>query len=97
MIQSVELQIEDSSLTKLAGYPYGQKLFETQVLGKIDLNLPFIIIFPDQIDYLASSFIQGFFGEINRAIGIDGVESNLTIIAKIPNIKEKVIKGLLMS
>ena len=46
-----------------------RKLFDAQVDGKIDLNQPFVIVFPDQIDYLASSFIQGFFGKIYTEIG----------------------------
>lgn len=58
--QKVALEIRDRSLTKLAGNSYGRKLFSEQVDGKIDLDQPFTIEFPEQIDYLASSFIQGF-------------------------------------
>lgn len=58
--QELFLEIKDKSLTKLAGNSYGRKLFDAQVDGKIDLNQPFVIVFPEQIDYLASSFIQGF-------------------------------------
>ena len=62
--QRIALEIKDKSLTKLAGNSYGRKLFNEQVNGKIDLEQPFVIEFPEQIDYLASSFIQGFFGKI---------------------------------
>ena len=97
MNQIVTIRIKDGTLTKLAGYPYGYNLFESQVKGKIDLTRPFEIVFPAQIDYLASSFIQGFFGEINRVIGIDGIEKNMTITSNVPHSKEKVIRGLLMA
>ena len=61
--QVIPLEIKDRSLTKLAGNSYGRKLFDAQVDGQIDLNEPFTIVFPEQSDYLASSFIQGFFGK----------------------------------
>lgn len=72
--QKVALEIRDRSLTKLAGNSYGRKLFSEQVDGKIDLDQPFTIEFPEQIDYLASSFIQGFFGKIYTEIGREGME-----------------------
>lgn len=45
--QELFLEIKDKSLTKLAGNSYGRKLFDAQVDGKIDLNQPFVIVFPD--------------------------------------------------
>ena len=68
MEQVIKLAIKDQTITKLAGYVLGRDLFQKQVEGKVDLNKAFTIEFPPQIDFLASSFIQGFFGEINRAI-----------------------------
>lgn len=75
--QVIPLEIKDRSLTKLAGNSYGRKLFDAQVDGQIDLNEPFTIVFPEQIDYLASSFIQGFFGKIYTEIGREGMEKIL--------------------
>ena len=49
--QVISLEIKDRSLTKLAGNSYGRKLFDAQVDGRIDLNEPFTIVFPEQIDY----------------------------------------------
>ena len=90
--QKVALEIRDRSLTKLAGNSYGRKLFSEQVDGKIDLDQPFTIEFPEQIDYLASSFIQGFFGKIYTEIGREGMEKNFDIIApKIDNPKKVIL------
>ena len=94
---SVVLEIRDRSLTKLAGNSYGRKLFSEQVDGKIDLDQPFTIEFPEQIDYLASSFIQGFFGKIYTEIGREGMEKNFDIIApKIDNPKKVILDRLML-
>ena len=95
--QELFLEIKDKSLTKLAGNSYGRKLFDAQVDGKIDLNHPFVIVFPDQIDYLASSFIQGFFGKIYTEIGREGMEKNFDIVAhKISNPKKAILDRLML-
>ena len=95
--QKVALEIRDRSLTKLAGNSYGRKLFSEQVDGKIDLDQPFTIEFPEQIDYLASSFIQGFFGNIYTEIGREGMEKNFDIIApKIDNPKKVILDRLML-
>lgn len=95
--QKVALEIRDRSLTKLAGNSYGRKLFSEQVEGKIDLDQPFTIEFPEQIDYLASSFIQGFFGKIYTEIGREGMEKNFDIIApKIDNPKKAILDRLML-
>lgn len=95
--QKVALEIRDRSLTKLSGNSYGRKLFSEQVDGKIDLDQPFTIEFPEQIDYLASSFIQGFFGKIYTEIGREGMEKNFDIIApKIDNPKKVILDRLML-
>jgi hypothetical protein len=95
--QKVALEIRDRSLTKLAGNSYGRKLFSEQVDGKINLDQPFTIEFPEQIDYLASSFIQGFFGKIYTEIGREGMEKNFDIIApKIDNPKKVILDRLML-
>ena len=95
--QKVALEIRDRSLTKLAGNSYGRKLFSEQVDGKIDLDQPFTIEFPEQIDYLASSYIQGFFGKIYTEIGREGMEKNFDIIApKIDNPKKVILDRLML-
>lgn len=95
--QRISLVIKDRSLTKLAGNSYGRRLFDDQVDGKIDLNEPFVIEFPGQIDYLASSFIQGFFGKIYTEIGREGMEKNFDVVAlKIPNAKKAILDRLML-
>ncbi len=95
--QKIILTLKDKSLTKLAGNPFGRELFQEQVKNKIDLHKPFIIEIPAQIDYLATSFVQGFFGEIYKQIGQEGMENNFQVIApSIHNAKESIIAKLMI-
>lgn len=95
--QMIVLEIKDRSLTKLAGNSYGRKLFDAQVDGHINLREPFTIVFPEQIDYLASSFIQGFFGKIYTEIGREGMEKNFDVIVpKISDPKKTILDRLML-
>lgn len=85
----------DKSVTRLAGYEYGKSIFEKQVKGEIDYSSNIIFVFPDNISKLASSFIQGFFGEIVNKIGIAGIENNVIIESSNANLHNEIIKNLL--
>lgn len=63
----------DSTITRLAGFPYGEKVYEEQVAPRIDYSSPIVIAFPSQIVRVASSFVQGFFKEIIRNVGLEGI------------------------
>ena len=95
--QMIALEIKDRSLTKLAGNSYGRKLFDAQVDGHINLREPFTIVFPEQIDYLASSFIQGFFFFFYTEIGREGMEKNFDVIVpKISDPKKTILDRLML-
>lgn len=85
----------DKMITKLAGNPLGKQVFQQQLMGKVDYESMITIRFPDRIDTIASSFIQGFFEEIVKNIGIRGIEDKVTIISSIPDIKNLIIQNLL--
>lgn len=87
----------DKTLTKLAGNQFGRNLFEEQIKGVVDLSQPFVIEIPKQVDYLATSFVQGFFGEIYKKIGADGIRKNLEVVAlSIQNPKESIMDKLMV-
>jgi hypothetical protein len=50
----------NKSLARLAGNEFGEQIFNDQVKNKLDYSTKNIVIFPDAIDYVAISFIQGF-------------------------------------
>lgn len=94
MNNRIELNL-DKSVTRLAGYEYGKSIYDEQVKGKVDFNSTIIIVFPDNILKLASSFVQGFFGEMVDKIGIAGIESNVIIESYNTNLHKEIIKNLL--
>lgn len=89
-----ELDI-DKIITKLAGNPLGKKIFREQVKDRINYDEEIIIIIPERIDSIASSFIQGFFEEIVKNIGIAGIEEKVTIRSSIIDLKQLIIENLL--
>ena len=61
-------------VTKLAGYPLGEALYDKYVKNAVDLSRNITLVFPSHVDRIASSFVQGFFKEIKLQIGISGIE-----------------------
>lgn len=93
MAQEIKLSLP-KDFTKLAGNKYGKGIYQTQVKDNINLNDKIVFIFPDQIDRAASSFVQGFFDEIIKKIGIEGIKSQINFVTNIPNFKQFVIDNL---
>lgn len=53
----------NKTLTRIAGNEYGQKVYNEQVKPKVDLDSleeKYVIIFPNNIEAVANSFVQGF-------------------------------------
>lgn len=59
----------DKLITDLAGNRYGVSVYESQVEQYIDINKLNIVIFPCEIEDIASSFIQGFYKKLGEAQG----------------------------
>lgn len=89
----IELEFDKLS-TSLAGNPYGESVFEDQVKNKIDYNTRTEIVFPDQIEDIATSFIQGFFREIIEKIGIAGFEEKIIVKAKDESLVRKITDNI---
>lgn len=85
----------DKTLTGLAGYDFGTETFEEQVEGKIDYMRKIEIVFPDNIERIASSFIQGFFEKFIEKIGVSGIEQQIDIKSSKKDMKETIIKNLM--
>ena len=88
----IELKF-DKTITSLAGNPYGRKVFQEQVKKKIDYSDQCIIVFPEQIVRIASSFVQGFFKEIVDSIGLSNFDNQIIIKGNkrvIESIKENI-------
>ena len=94
MNNRIELKF-DKTLTGLAGYDFGAETYSIQVEGKISYDNKITIVFPDNIQRIASSFIQGFFEKIVENIGIVGVEKNIDIKSSKKDMKETIIQNLM--
>lgn len=81
--------------TRLAGNPYGKEVFMAQVKNKIDYSQVNIIVFPNNIEKVASSFVQGFFEEIIRNIGYEKFDEVIKIEAKDRLLEENIKKDLI--
>lgn len=68
MNNEIELKF-DKATTRLAGNPYGRSVYTEQVESKMDYKCLNIIVFPNNIEKVASSFVQGFFAKIVDKVG----------------------------
>ena len=67
-------------VTGLTGFTYGNKIYREQVqpaLGDEHIN----VIFPDQIENVSHSFIQGFFSDLISEIGYLDIKQRVMITA----------------
>ncbi|MBS6195468.1 MAG: hypothetical protein KH828_07810 [Clostridiales bacterium] len=85
----------EKSLSGLAGYDFGMETYNKQVEGKIDFSKKATLIFPDNIQRIASSFVQGFFEKIIQQIGISGIRDSIIIESSRANMKEKIVNNLM--
>lgn len=86
----------DKADTRLAGNPYGKTIYNEQVKKVINYDKVNVIYFPDNIEKIASSFVQGFFSEIISNIGYDGAREKIELKAQNELIVENMWKDLLM-
>jgi len=93
----VELKF-DKSETRLAGFPYGEATYTDQVKESVELQKNneerIKIIFPAQIEKVASSFVQGFFSELINTIGYDKIEELFIIESSNEKLTKKIIANM---
>jgi len=82
------------SETRLAGFPYGETIYKEQAKNIITFDDEIMIIFPEQIEKVASSFIQGFFADIIKTIGYKGFERNVIIKSKSDELTASIRKNI---
>ena len=91
--QKITLQLK-KDITGLADYDYGKSVFD-QIQKEIDLDGGSItFIFPNHIERVASSFVQGFFSYIIKKIGYDGFEQKIHIEAANSNLVESIKRNI---
>lgn len=83
-----------NDISSLAGYDYGVDIYDEQVRGKLSIKNDFEIVFPEHIQGIASSFVQGFFSEIVGEIGLLQTEKRAKIQASSQELADSVIAKL---
>lgn len=92
-VTTIKLDFPKSE-TSLAGFPYGENVYQNQVKGKISFDGDITIVFPNQIEKVASSFVQGFFANIVTAIGYKGIEKKVNIMSKDEKLTSSIRKNI---
>lgn len=90
----IKLYFDDKTMSNLAGYDFGKKVYDAQVRGKIDLSREFSFEFPEQIKGVASSFVQGFFADIVAQIGLLATEQRTKIVSVNKRIEATLLQKL---
>lgn len=90
---SVTLEF-NKSLNSLAGYDYGETVYLKQIKDKIDISVQFEIVFPERIEMIASSFVQGLFSHIVGQIGLLATEERLSVCCGTEELEKSIINKL---
>jgi hypothetical protein len=93
MEKRIEL-IFNKATTRLAGNPYGKDVYDKQVKNKIDFSRVNVISFPENIEKVASSFVQGFFSEIIKEVGYIGFQNIIILDIKNESLKKEIMRDL---
>lgn len=79
----------------LAGNPYGKKVFNEQVLPSLgEFDEQVTIVFPEQISFVTSSFVQGFFDVWLRTMSIDELKKKIKIESTNDRVKDYIWSNL---
>lgn len=93
MNNNIMLEFE-RTLVGLAGYPFGTATYEKFCKGKVKEDEPIIIVIPDRIERIASSFVQGFFSNWIDKYGVDWVRNNVDISTSKECVRQSVYENL---
>ena len=85
----------DKMYSGLASNPFGKKTYIEQVKGKVDESQKIRIVFPDQIESVASSFVQGFFADWIDRYGYGWIKDNIEIKARSKELEDKIYENIL--
>ncbi|MGL5965438.1 MAG: hypothetical protein ACRCZ9_00745 [Fusobacteriaceae bacterium] len=78
----------DKSLTAIAGYKFGEEIYEKQVEDKYKSGNKNIIEFPEQIDSVAISFVQGFLKKLLKNNRISKIKEEIEIVGNSKFVKK---------
>lgn len=84
----------DKTIAGLAGNDYGYEEYKKQIKDKFDYNKNNIIVFPNEIQRVAISFIQGMFRDILEKIDKNEIDKFVTIRSSSEQLTNKIISNI---
>lgn len=84
----------EKTTTNLAGNRFGNAVFCEQVKPKIKEDTVNIVIFPFEIQDIASSFIEGLYKELGEKYGKDDVFDIMVLSAENEEAQNKIIDSI---
>lgn len=78
----------------VAGFKYGEQIYKEQVKANYDMSDKLTIEFPDNIERVGSSFIQGLFSEIIMSKGFRFIEENIVIKSKSAELTRRILNRI---
>ena len=79
----------------LAGYKYGQHCYEQFVQNAFSCENSLTIVFPEWVQRVSPSFINGLFDRIMERWFVKNVIEDLEVVSSVKDLKEQIINELL--
>lgn len=92
-MKKIELVLPKDTNT-VSGFVYGESIYNEQVKNKYNKNEKLIIKFPDYIERVGSSFVQGFFSDIISSRGYEFIEDNIEIESNSDRLTRRIRKRI---
>lgn len=89
MANNIEL-VFDKRITNLAGNRFGKEVYVNQIEKEVDVNIKNIIIFPIEIEDIASSFIEGIYKVLGERHGKIKALEIMELQSKNVEVQEKI-------
>lgn len=81
-METIEIKGIKNSLSRLIGFELGEYIYKENNLDRFELREKVEIIFPDTIEKVSSSFVQGFFSGFIEKIGKSNAREQVIIKMK---------------
>lgn len=89
----IELKFKNT-LTDLSGNRLGDEVYDTQISHKIDIERKNIVRFPDTVEYIGSSFIEGMYKKLGEKYGKRKAAEIMELTSENEECKKKIEKSL---
>lgn len=84
----------DKSISVLAGNEYGYEEYKKQLKEKFKVEKINVIVFPNNIQKVAISFVQGMFRDILNDINKEELEKYIEIKSSYDELTQKIISNI---